>query len=251
MVKASLIVGLSTLLALSAGYAQTDDSTNEQPAKMISATVTNGAVAANSATAPKEASKVKIHKSGTWTPELSDEENATLFAIAEDTLTWCVNGGGSSFQFNKYKLTPKLKVPTHTFVTLKIRGALRGCIGSLPPSTPQPLYESVHENAINAAMRDWRFTPVTPAELPKIDIDVSLLSPVTDIKSLDEFKLGEHGIIIIKGGHRAVYLPEVAPEQGWTKEETLASLSEKAGMRPDAWKEGAKFQIYSSVVLSK
>jgi AmmeMemoRadiSam system protein A len=251
MMRASLIVGLSALLALSTCCAQSDDSTDDQLSKMISATVTNGAVATNSATAQKEMSKVKIHKSGTWTPELSDEENATLFAIAEDTLTWCVNGGRGSFPFNKYKLTPKLKVPTHTFVTLKISGALRGCIGSLPPSSPQPLYESVHENAINAALRDWRFTPVTPTELSKIEIDVSLLSPVTDIKSLDEFKLGEHGIIIIKGGHRAVYLPEVAPEQGWTKEETLASLSEKAGMQPNAWKEGAKFQIYSSVVLSK
>ena len=174
-----------------------------------------------------------------------------MFAIAKDTLDWCVKGTKGDFPFDKYKITPKLKVPTHTFVTLKISGQLRGCIGSLPPMTPAPLYESVHDNALNAALRDWRFNPVKPSELPRLEVHVSLLSPVTDIKSLDEFKLGEHGIIIIKGSHRAVYLPEVAPEQGWTKEETLASLSEKAGMNSDAWKEGAKFQIYSSVVLSK
>jgi AmmeMemoRadiSam system protein A len=248
--KISPIVGLSAMLVLCSCSAQDEDS-QKGTAKTISTPATNEAVTASSATARKEEGKVKEHKSGTWTPGLSDEENETLFAIAKDTLDWCVNGGKGEFSFDKYKITPKLKVPTHTFVTLKIGGNLRGCIGSLPPMAAAPLYESVYDNAVNAALKDWRFSPVRPAELSKLEIDISLLSPVTDIKSLDEFKLGEHGIIILKGGHRAVYLPEVAPEQGWTKEETLASLSEKAGMNPDAWKEGAKFQIYSSVVLSK
>ena len=249
--KTSLLVGLSALLALYGCYAQ-DETTRKEPAKTISTPLTNETVAANSATAQKEEGKVKVHKSGTWTPELSDEENETLFAIVKDTLDWCVNGAKGEFPFDKYKITPKLKVPTHTFVTLKIGGHLRGCIGSLPPWPARPLYESVHQNAISAALEDHRFPEVRPAELPKLKVDISLLSPVKDIKSIDEFKIGEHGIIVEKNGQRGVFLPEVAVEQKWTKEETLSILcSEKAGLPPDAWKEGAKLRIYSSVVLSK
>jgi AmmeMemoRadiSam system protein A len=192
---------------------------------------------------------VKEERSGEWSPGLSDREKQTLFEIAEDTLDWCVNKREGRFGFDKYELTPKLKEPMATFVTLKIQGRLRGCIGSLAPEAP--LYRSVHDNAVNAAMHDFRFRPVAPPELSKLEVHVSVLSPIAGIESLDRFHLGEHGIIIEKGMRRAVYLPEVAPEQGWTKEETLSSLSEKAGMDGDAWREGAHFKIFSSVVLSK
>lgn len=195
--------------------------------------------------------KVKEHKSGEWTPSLTEVERETVFAIALDSLEWCVTGGKGEFSFEKYQLTDKLKEPTHTFVTLKIRDMLRGCIGSLPPWPAKPLYQSVHDNAVNAALQDPRFRPVKPDELPKLEVHVSLLSPAKDIKSINEFNLGEHGIILEKGRARSVYLPEVAVEQGWTKEETLNSLSEKAGLPADAWKEGAKFRVYSSVVLER
>ena len=192
---------------------------------------------------------IKEHKSGKWSPELTDDEKKTLFLIVEDTLDWCVKGGKGKFSFDKYTITAKMKVPTATFVTLKMGGMLRGCIGSLEPV--DSMYESVHENAINASLRDHRFRPVTPLELPKLEIHISLLSPIVPIQSVDDFHIGEHGIIIEKGMYRAVYLPEVAVEQGWTKEETLDSLSEKAGMNAGAWKSGARFKVYSSVGLSK
>lgn len=196
----------------------------------------------------KEA-KVKEVRSGAWSPELTMEEKETLFAIATDTLAWCVAGRKGAFDLSVYTLTPKLKVPMATFVTLKIGGRLRGCIGSLAPAAP--LYESVHDNAVNAAMNDYRFRPVRTEELKVIDVHISILSPIVDIASIREFKLGEHGIILRKGMHRAVYLPEVAVEQNWTVEQTLASLSEKAGLPPDAWREGAEFQVFSSVVLGR
>jgi uncharacterized protein len=198
---------------------------------------------------PKEAAimKIKEHKSGKWSPEFTDAEKQTLFRIALDTLEWCVNGGKGEFQFDKYQLTPKMKEKTATFVTLKLDGMLRGCIGSLMPV--EQLYKSVSSNAVNAAMHDPRFRQVSTKELPQLEVHVSVLSPIKDIPSVDEFKLGEHGIIIENGFNKAVYLPEVAPEQGWTREETLSSLSEKAGMSSDAWKKGAKFKVFSSVVL--
>jgi len=196
----------------------------------------------------KEA-KVKEIRSGEWSPNLTNEEKETLFAIATDTLDWCVGGRKGRFDRGAYIVTEKLRVPMATFVTLKIKGRLRGCIGSLAPAAP--LYESVHDNAINASLNDYRFRPVRSEELKQIDVHISILSPIVDIASIDEFKIGEHGIILRKGMNRAVYLPEVAVEQKWTVDQTLASLSQKAGLPPDAWKEGATFQVFSSVVLEK
>lgn len=192
--------------------------------------------------------RIQEEPSGEWTPELTPGEKTALFAIAEDTLKWCVKGG-TEFSFDEYKITEKLEQKTATFVTLKIKGRLRGCIGSLEPVAP--LYQSVHDNTVSAAMKDPRFPPVTQNELEDVDIHVSILSPIRDIESLDEFRIGEHGIIMRKGWNRAVYLPEVAVEQKWSKEETLSSLSMKAGLDPSAWREGASFKVFSSVVLSR
>lgn len=192
--------------------------------------------------------KIIQHCSGAWNPGLTDSEKNTLFQIARDTLKWCVNREGGKFGIEKYEITPKLKTPTATFVTLKIKGELRGCIGSLAPT--ELLYLSVHHNAVNAALQDYRFNPVSKAELSSISVDVSILSPIRDIPSLDEFKLGQQGIILAKGMAHAVFLPEVALEQKWTKEETLAHLSMKAGLERDAWRKGASFQVFESAVLS-
>lgn len=192
---------------------------------------------------------VQEMRSGEWSPNLTDGEKETLFAIAVDTLEWCVKGRQGTFDKRSYDLTAKLQVPMATFVTLKLGGRLRGCIGSLTPVAP--LYESVHDNAINASLNDYRFRPVRPEELTQLNIHISILSPIVDIDSIDEFKIGEHGIILRKGMHRAVYLPEVAVEQQWTVEQTLSSLSRKAGMSPDAWREGATFQVFASVVLER
>ena len=194
---------------------------------------------------------VMIHEqgSGAWSPNLTDSEKAVLFKIAEDTLSWCVLRPGDRFSFEGYALTPALKREMATFVTLKIGDRLRGCIGSLAPVAP--LYRSVHDNVLNAALRDFRFQPVSPKELDRLDVHISLLSPIVELPSLDDFRIGEHGIIIEKGTARAVYLPEVAVEQNWTKEETLSSLSQKAGLPADAWRQGANFKVFSSVVLSQ
>jgi MEMO1 family protein len=224
-----------------------------------------GAAASSATNAPQQpadTSKTKEadmsiseHRSGAWSPGLTDEEKAALFKIAQDTLAWCVGGAArvmskkkEAFPIEAYTITPKLRAHTATFVTLKIRGELRGCIGSLAPV--EPLFLSVHHNAVNAATHDYRFSPVRSAELPDITVDVSILSPIRDIPNPDAFKPGQHGIILGKGAARAVFLPEVAIEQGWTKEETLAHLSRKAGLPADAWREGAQFQVFESVVLT-
>lgn len=192
---------------------------------------------------------MKEHKSGEWSPELSEKEQKTLFDIAENTLKWSVASNNSDFDFSKYDISPKLKEKTATFVTLKSNNNLRGCIGTLIPV--ESLYSSIHNNAINAAIHDHRFMPVTEKELPDIDVHLSILSPITEIKSIDDFNLGKHGIIIEKERYCAVFLPEVAIEQHWTKTDTLEALSQKAGMDKNDWKENCKYKIFSSVALSR
>ena len=110
----------------------------------------------------KEGRTMKEHRSGRWTPGLSEAEKATLFAIARETLKWAVEGRRGAFDFGRYALTPLLKAETATFVTLKIKGHLRGCIGSLSPT--DPLYLSVHENAINAALSCLLYTSPSPRD---------------------------------------------------------------------------------------
>lgn len=201
-------------------------------------------------TKQKECVIMKEHRSGEWNPGLTDEERETLYNIAYDTLVWSVTGRKTPFSFSKYTITQKLKEKSATFVTFKNKGELRGCIGCL--DAYEPMYMSVHTSARNAA-QDSRFwmNPITYKEIPEIEIHVSLLSPRKHIDSIDEFKIGEHGICMTKGGASAVFLPEVAVEQKWTKEETLSYLSMKAGLDRNAWRSGAEFKVFWSVVISK
>lgn len=192
---------------------------------------------------------IKEHKNGEWSPGLTAEEQRTLFAIARDTLRKIITGGGR-LSLDGYEITDKLKNNCATFVTFKNGDRLRGCMGCL--EAVEPMAMSVQRSAANAS-RDSRFTfdPIKESELKEINIHVSLLSPRRKINSLDEFKLGQHGIWIEKGGAGAVFLPEVAPEQGWTKEQTLQHLCMKAGLGLNEWKNGMTFMVFESVVLSE
>ena len=131
-------------------------------------------------------------------------------------------------------LNPKLKEKRGVFVTLRKKEALRGCIGYIEPVFP--LYQAVSECAISAATKDFRFPPVTREELPKITIEISVLSP-TKRAGVDEIEMGVHGVIVKRGFNQGVFLPQVAEETGWSKEEFLSQLcSGKAGLPPDAWR---------------
>jgi AmmeMemoRadiSam system protein A len=137
-----------------------------------------------------------------------------------------------------------LSTPAGAFVTLKADGKLRGCIGTIEPR--DPLYQAVLGNGDKAARHDPRFRPVQADELPGLEVEVSVLTPPRPIATWEEFQVGEHGIILGKDGRRAVFLPEVALEQGWTREETLSHLARKAGLPADAWREGASLAVFTS-----
>jgi AmmeMemoRadiSam system protein A len=135
------------------------------------------------------------------------------------------------------------------FVTLRNDGELRGCIGLF--NADYPLYLVVRDMAISAATKDTRFRPVSLYELNNIDIEISVLTPNKQINSIDEFILGQHGIYMIKEGKSGTFLPQVANETGWTKEEFLGHCSQdKMGMRWEDWKS-ADLYIYEAIVFTE
>ena len=135
------------------------------------------------------------------------------------------------------------------FVTLKKDGHLRGCIGEILPT--QELYDSVISNAINSAFSDPRFTPLSKNELDKIDIEISVLTVPVKVESWKDIKIGRDGVILSKHLRKAVFLPQVAPEQGWNLDQMLTNLSMKAGLPPDAYKEGTEFMTFQAEVFGE
>ena len=143
----------------------------------------------------------------------------------------------------------ELKMPAGAFVTLRrADGELRGCVGYIKPR--DPLYRAVVANGINAARNDWRFPPLQPQELKGLEVEVSVLTPPKPVDSYRDFKVGEEGVILEKDGHSAVFLPEVAREYGWTREQTLSHLAHKAGLADDAWQQGASFKTFRTQSFS-
>lgn len=133
------------------------------------------------------------------------------------------------------------------FVSLHKYGRLRGCIGHF--GQDYPLHEIVAEMARAAAFEDPRFTPVTREELDDIDIEISVLTPMRRIQSIDEFELHRHGIYIRKGFRSGTFLPQVADEVNWTKEEFIGHCSQdKAGLGWDGWRD-AELYVYEAIVF--
>jgi AmmeMemoRadiSam system protein A len=143
-----------------------------------------------------------------------------------------------------------LAEPCGAFVTLTRRGALRGCIGHLVGYAP--LVETVREMAIAAATEDPRFRNVRPEELPELDIEISVLSPLRRVKEVAEIEVGTHGILIRQGRQQGVLLPQVATEYGWDRETFLAHTCLKAGLPTEAWKDPAtSIEIFSAEVFGE
>lgn len=132
------------------------------------------------------------------------------------------------------------------FVTLRINGDLRGCIGHITGRLP--LRQALPELTGAAAFEDPRFPPVRPQELPLIRIELSLLSPPAPVESWRDIEIGRHGMTLSLRSRLAVFLPQVATEQGWDLPTTLSALSRKAGLEPLAWQEAAcRFQVFEAV----
>jgi len=146
---------------------------------------------------------------------------------------------------------PLLMKKMGAFVTLNERGELRGCIGNLIGA--QPLYLTVRDMAVEAAVGDPRFPSVDLSELKDIDIEISVLSPMERVDSADKIQLGVHGVLIKRGFNSGVFLPQVATETGWSKEEFLSTLcAHKAGLPASAWKDkSTELYVFTAEVFSE
>ena len=179
---------------------------------------------------------------------LSDEEKRILKDIAYTSIKDSLNGKGmAEANSSLFTLHSSLNSKCGAFVSLHKQGRLRGCIGHFGEDTP--LHEIVAEMARAAAFEDPRFMPVKRDELDDLDIEISVLTPMRRIQSLDEFQLHKHGIYIRKGYRSGTYLPQVADEVNWTKEEFVAHCSQdKAGLGWDGWR-GAELYVYEAIVF--
>ena len=177
---------------------------------------------------------------------LSDDEKKTLKGIAFQSIKDSLNGKPITqpifnSQFSIFNLKCGAFVSLHKF------GRLRGCIGHF--GEDYPLHEIVARMARAAAFEDPRFMPVTSDELADIDIEISVLTPMRRIQSIDEFQLHRHGIYIKKGFRSGTFLPQVADEVNWTKEEFLGHCAQdKAGIGWDGWRD-AELYVYEAIVF--
>jgi AmmeMemoRadiSam system protein A len=164
---------------------------------------------------------------------LNEAQKKRLLEIARESITSYVRDGKRK-QFTESD--PVLNKEMGAFVTLHEHGDLRGCIGNMVGSGR--LYSTVADMAIEAATGDPRFPRLSPKEVDAIKIEISVLSPLQKVKSAEEIKIPGDGVIVRRGFRSGVYLPQVADETGWKREEFLTSLcAHKAGLAPDAWKD--------------
>lgn len=171
-------------------------------------------------------------------PPLDTDEQLLLLGLARETLQ-CTVSGVAGPTFESCKLPPRLNVCRGCFVTLTLRGQLRGCIGNVEPRWP--LWRAVIENTRVAATEDARFPPVAPEELDTIEIEISVLTPPELVRFaspqelLDQLEPGRDGVLLSLGGRRATYLPQVW-EKLPDKTRFLSQLALKAGAGPDDWR---------------
>ncbi|MBM3245836.1 MAG: AmmeMemoRadiSam system protein B [Candidatus Omnitrophica bacterium] len=179
---------------------------------------------------------------------LNKEQRRKLLEIARKSIETYLKTGK---KLETKESDPALLKEMGAFVTLRDHANLRGCIGNLAGN--QPLYLAIRDMAIEAATGDPRFLPMRLEELENIEIEISALSPLQKISDPDKIELGIHGVLVKRGFQSGVFLPQVATETGWTKEEFLSNLcAQKAGLSPDSWKDkSTEIYIFTAEVFAE
>lgn len=179
---------------------------------------------------------------------LSNAQKKKLLDIARQTIREYVQNG---IVYQTNESDPRLNAGEGAFVTIHKYGELRGCIGNIIGRGP--LYLTVRNMAVAASSEDPRFNPVEPNELDELEVEISVLSQPRVVQGADVIVMGKHGVIISRGMNSGVFLPQVATETGWSKEEFLSELcSQKAGLSRDCWQDpGTKIEIFTADVFSE
>ena len=174
---------------------------------------------------------------------LTDSERQYLLEVARQAVRAAAETGR---HYEPVDSPASLREKRAVFVSLHKRGELRGCIGSTVARLP--LDHAVAGAAYSAALEDPRFAPVTPSEIPLIDIEISVLSPFAEIRP-EDVVVGVHGLMISSDFARGLLLPQVAEDRHWSAERFLDETCRKAGLPADAWKHGAKIQAFTAEVF--
>ncbi|MBZ5535806.1 MAG: AmmeMemoRadiSam system protein A [Acidobacteriia bacterium] len=180
--------------------------------------------------------------------KLSKEDHSFLLSLARKTIF---------DHLHNQPLSPPGAIPEGlllekcgAFVTLTQAHQLRGCIGYT--AALKPLYETIMDCAVSAATRDPRFAPLQAEELPRTHIEISVLSPMFEVKDVNEIVAGKHGLMISRGNRRGLLLPQVATEYHLTREKFLDQTCMKAGLPPKSWKEpGTRIEAFTAVVFGE
>lgn len=178
--------------------------------------------------------------------KLTKEDKKILLVLARASIISRFQKQGIQFP----KATPVLLTKCGAFVTLHKKGRLRGCIGYVIAA--KPLFNTVQEVAKSSAFSDPRFPPVTENEVPDLDIEISVLTPLKKISSVDEIEVGTHGIMIKRGFSSGLLLPQVATEQEWDRDTFLTHTCYKAGLPGDCWKKpDTQIEVFSAIVFNE
>jgi AmmeMemoRadiSam system protein A len=180
---------------------------------------------------------------------LSQSQRTLLLQIARDVISAAL--ARRAWSIDPSELDPELTRPAGAFVTLHTStGDLRGCIGTI--QAVEPLYKAVASSAVSAATRDPRFEAVSPSELDSLQLEISVMSPIVPVTSIDEIEVGRDGLIITKGWQSGLLLPQVATEYGWDRETFLSHTCRKAGLPADAWLDGSvRIEKFSAEVFGE
>ncbi|HNZ64566.1 MAG TPA: AmmeMemoRadiSam system protein B [Smithella sp.] len=205
-----------------------------------------GAVVLTKDNAEKNAPGSVQQKPAAGSARLGSADKKALLAFARETLS-------RIFLTDTVPLprgfSADLQQPRGVFVTLRKQGELRGCIGHM--IADEPLAKLVGAMALQAAFNDSRFMPLSPEELKDVEIEISVLTPMKKVSGPKDIVAGRDGVLINKDGASAVFLPQVATEQGWNRDTMLDNLCRKAGLEKSCWKAGARFSTFQALVFSE
>ena len=174
----------------------------------------------------------------------SPEERAFLVRLAHESIAATLDGRESQ----PASVPERLREPRGAFTTLYLDGEVRGCVGYVFAAAP--LYQTVMETADAAAFHDLRFMPVNREEATRLQVSISVLSPVEPIRP-EQIELGKHGLIVTLGQRRGLLLPQVPLEHGWDLETFLQQTCRKAGLAPNAWQRGATLEAFTAEIFGE
>lgn len=200
-----------------------------------------GAVAITAGDEPSDVAALAPRPAADGVLMLTDTERGALLTFARRTLDQYLSTGTAPLARD---LPPLLFQKRGVFVTLLEGGELRGCIGHLAPDAP--LARQVGAMTLQAALNDPRFPPVAADDVAKLRLEISVLTPMQRVRGPADVVPGRDGVLLSKHGKSAVFLPQVAKQQGWDRIQMLTALAHKAGLPGDAWRTGAEFQTFQA-----